>query len=202
MDEARRGQQRRDALRRLDFLLRSKLLAVGGRGWDCSELPRCWCRQRAGCSSWRDREGRLASKEAANGRCPRRLLDALLLRCLQSELPAGMRVLRVRGGQAWVAGGGGQYKAQLTLVPAPRDDVTLAKYRPPGEAEEAEGKHVLEATFRHTLLASVPWWHFDQPSLLCCVSAVAPVHAPSRLADGSLLRRCPVCCCRCYQRGA
>lgn len=56
---------------------------------------------------------------------------------LQSELPAGLRVVRVRGGAATVAATGGQYTARLTLVPSPRDDVTLAKYRPPGEPEEA-----------------------------------------------------------------
>lgn len=50
-----------------------------------------------------------------------------------------MRVLRVRQGQATVAGVGGQYTAQLTLVPSPRDDVTLAKYRPPGDAGDAAG---------------------------------------------------------------
>lgn len=55
---------------------------------------------------------------------------------LQSELPAGLRVVRVRGGAATVAATGGQYTARLTLVPSPRDDVTLAKYRPPGEPEE------------------------------------------------------------------
>jgi hypothetical protein len=59
---------------------------------------------------------------------------------VQTELPAGMRVVRVRGGQACVAGSGGQYRAQLTLVPAPRDDVVLAKYQPPGEAEEPGGE--------------------------------------------------------------
>ena len=54
-----------------------------------------------------------------------------------------MRVLRVRGDQATVAAAGGQYTARLTLVPAPRDDVTLAKYRPPGEPEgtAAGGSH-------------------------------------------------------------
>ncbi|KAI3423531.1 hypothetical protein D9Q98_010711 [Chlorella vulgaris] len=81
--ETQLAEQQRDALRRVDFLLRSKLLAM--------------------------------------------------------ELPAGMRVLRVRQGQATVAGVGGQYTAQLTLVPSPRDDVTLAKYRPPGDAGDAAG---------------------------------------------------------------
>ncbi|PSC70987.1 mediator of RNA polymerase II transcription subunit 14 isoform A [Micractinium conductrix] len=84
VDEAARSARSRDALRRLDFLLRSKLLT--------------------------------------------------------SDLPAGLRVLRVRGGQAAVAAAGGQYTAALTLVPAPRDDVTLTKYRPPGEAEAAAVK--------------------------------------------------------------
>jgi hypothetical protein len=56
---------------------------------------------------------------------------------LQTELPTGLRVLKVRDGRAWVVAAGGQYSAQLTLVPAPRDDVVLAKYRPPGE--EAAG---------------------------------------------------------------
>ncbi|KAL4428264.1 hypothetical protein ABPG75_002353 [Micractinium tetrahymenae] len=81
LDDAARAQKRRDALRRVDFLLRSKLLTA--------------------------------------------------------ELPAGMQVLHVRGGQATVAAAGGQYTARLTLVPAPQEDVTLAKYRPPGEPEEA-----------------------------------------------------------------
>ncbi|KAL4858849.1 Mediator of RNA polymerase II transcription subunit 14 [Chlorella vulgaris] len=81
--ETQLAEQQRDALRRVDFLLRSKLLAM--------------------------------------------------------ELPAGMRVLRVRRGQATVAGVGGQYTAQLTLVPTPRDDVILAKYRPPGDAGDAAG---------------------------------------------------------------
>ena len=61
----------------------------------------------------------------------------------QSELPPGMRVLRVRGGAATVAAAGGQYTARLTLVPSPRDDVIAAKYRPPGEAEEAAGRRCL-----------------------------------------------------------
>ena len=61
--------------------------------------------------------------------------------CPQSELPVGMRVLRVRGGAATVAAAGGQYTARLTLVPSPRDDVIATKYRPPGEAEEAAGRH-------------------------------------------------------------
>lgn len=55
----------------------------------------------------------------------------------QSELPAGLQVVRVRGGRAEVAAAGGHYTAQLTLVPSPRDDATLAKYRPPGEPDEA-----------------------------------------------------------------
>jgi hypothetical protein len=54
----------------------------------------------------------------------------------QTKLPGGMEVVRVRDGTAEVAVPG-QYSAQLTLVPAPRDEVTLAKYRPPGEAEPA-----------------------------------------------------------------
>lgn len=46
-------------------------------------------------------------------------------------------MVRVRAGAATVAATGGQYTTRLTLVPSPRDEVTLAKYRPPGEAEEA-----------------------------------------------------------------
>jgi hypothetical protein len=66
--------------------------------------------------------------------------------CLQTELPVGMRVLRVRGGAATVAAAGGQYTARLTLVPSPRDDVIATKYRPPGEAEEAAGKRCFVCT--------------------------------------------------------
>ena len=51
---------------------------------------------------------------------------------MQATLPEGMEVVRVRGGTAEVAVPG-EYRAELTLVPAPRDQVTLAKYRPAGE---------------------------------------------------------------------
>lgn len=52
----------------------------------------------------------------------------------QTQLPEGMVLERVRGGVAQVAVPG-QYSAELTLVPAPRDEVTLAKYRPPEDAQ-------------------------------------------------------------------
>lgn len=68
-----------------------------------------------------------------------------MLPCLQAELPPGLRVLRVRGGQATVAAAGGQYTARLTLVPSPRDEVVLGRYRPPGEPDEAAGARAARA---------------------------------------------------------
>ncbi|PRW44595.1 mediator of RNA polymerase II transcription subunit 14 [Chlorella sorokiniana] len=74
-----------------------------------------------------------------------RRIDFLLRsKLLTTELPPGLRVVRVRGGVATVAATGGQYTACLTLVPSPRDDVTLAKYRPPGEPEDAAAAAVKE----------------------------------------------------------
>lgn len=64
--------------------------------------------------------------------------------CLQTTLPEGMRVVRVGGGTAELAVPG-QYSAELTLVPAPRDDVTLAKYRTPPTEEPAGGGRALPA---------------------------------------------------------
>lgn len=56
----------------------------------------------------------------------------------------------MEGGQAHVAAAGGQYAARLSLAPAPADDVVLARYRPPPEAEGraagAEGEQPEVAT--------------------------------------------------------
>ena len=73
------------------------------------------------------------------------LLPLPPLPCLQVELPPGLQVGRVRGGQATVAADGGQYTAQLTLVPSPCDDATLAKFRPPAETDKAAAQPGEEA---------------------------------------------------------
>lgn len=133
LDDAARQRRRREALRRVDFLLRSKLLAVRGPvlgGEDLSAVRG----SRQGMIVPQTASARLQAVEQEVSAGLKRGVPA---GCLQTELPAGMRVQRVRGGQATVAAAGGQYTARLTLVPAPRDDVTLAKYRPAGEPEEA-----------------------------------------------------------------
>ncbi|GAB4814308.1 hypothetical protein N2152v2_001354 [Parachlorella kessleri] len=83
-----------------------------------------------------------AASEARRRAALLRMDFLLRSKLLAATLPEGMEVARVRGGTAEVAAPG-EYLAELTLVPAPRDQVTLAKYRPAGE--EADAPKVLTA---------------------------------------------------------